>query len=296
MRRALRGETFNTRASVSNLIYETYYTPQFDADGKLTGTIGVAIDITENEKAAEIIRQSEKRLSTILNNMQDTYYRTDKEGNVVLLSDSIKEVFGYTSEEVTGKKLASFYVDPDGREKFIAALQAAGGKIKNYEAQIKRKDGKVIWVSTNANFYFDANGEVLGVEGTTRDVTERREERQELLRSEAEFEAIFNSNADAIIYADHDRKIVMVNPAVTAIFGYTSDELIGKETAVLYADQDDFLDQGKKRFSINASIEQPIYEVEYQRKDGTIFIGETLGTKVTDANGNLLGFFKYHLV
>lgn len=290
LRRALKGENFNSRTVVADLTYETYYTPQFNAEEKLTGTIGVAIDITENEKAADIIRQSEKRLSTILNNMQDTYYRTDKEGNLVLLSESVKEVFGYSSDEVTGMKMSSFYVDPDEREKFIAALQAAGGKIKNYEAQIKRKDGKTIWVSTNANFYFDANGEVLGVEGTTRDVTERRKERQELLRTKAEFEAIFNSNADAIVYADQDRNIVMINPAVTTIFGYSSDELLGQKTVMLYANPDDFLDQGKKRFSIEASREQPIYEIEYRRKDGSTFIGETLGTKVTDANGNVLGF------
>jgi len=139
---------------------------------------------------------SEQELRTILDNMQDTYYRTDMDGRVVRASASATKLLGYSPHEVLGRRLADFYVEPDGRERFLSALQASSGLLQDYEAPLRHRDGAVIWVSTNAQYLRDASGRVVGVEGTTRDITERRiaEARtvklNKLLRMAGEIDAI----------------------------------------------------------------------------------------------------------
>lgn len=112
----------------------------------------------------------------------------------------------------------------------------------------------------------------------------------EKTKFKAEFEAIFNSITDAIVFTDAARQIVLVNPAFTKIFGYQLAELSGRTTQIIYADPDSYLQQGKVRFNDLATVSRPVYENEYRKKDGTLFLGETLGTHVKDEEGELLGF------
>lgn len=129
-------------------------------------------DISARVRAEEALKESERDLRSIFDNMAEFYYRTDLEGSIVRASGAALEVTGWDRDEIIGLKLAERYVDTDGRDKFLKAMQDANGAIRNYEAQLTRRDGERIWVSTNAQFYKNKVGEVAGVEGTTRDITE----------------------------------------------------------------------------------------------------------------------------
>ena len=77
------------------------------------------------------------------------------------------------------------YANPEERGVFLEMLRK-DGHVENFQAQLKRKDGSLWWASTNAQYYRDADGKVLGVEGVTRDVTELRlaREKKEKLESQ----------------------------------------------------------------------------------------------------------------
>lgn len=134
--------------------------------------VATGIDITERKKAEDQLRYSESELRNILDNLQDTYYRTDTEGRILRASKSVFDLLGYTEEELLGTKLADLYVDSRGREQFLQIIQQNNGVVKNHEAELRRKDGSIVWVSTNAHYYFDPGGNVKGVEGNTRDITD----------------------------------------------------------------------------------------------------------------------------
>jgi diguanylate cyclase (GGDEF)-like protein/PAS domain S-box-containing protein len=136
------------------------------------------VAIEQDRRAA--LAASEHELRTILDNMQDTYYRTDRDGRVVRASESATQLLGYVPDDVLGMRLADLYSDADGQERFAAALKAAGGSLRNYEVALRHRDGSVIWVSTNAQYVRDADGHVIGVEGTTRDITERKRAEERL--------------------------------------------------------------------------------------------------------------------
>ncbi len=149
------------------------------------GTLTLITDITELKLRERELRESEERYRAILDNMADTFYRTDEEGRIVMASRSATELLGYPLDELIGRKLSDLYVDPDNRRAFLQTLQSNNGNVRGYEAALRRKDGREIWVSTSTRYRFDADGKVIGVEGTTRDITERRRADQALRESEA---------------------------------------------------------------------------------------------------------------
>jgi PAS domain S-box-containing protein len=121
-------------------------------------------------------------------------------------------------------------------------------------------------------------------------ISDRQQIEQVLSRREAEFAAMFNSMADAVIFADRDRTIRICNPATEKLFGYSSEELIGHTTQMLYVDPDDFTKQGRLRYRGGEGANLKPYEVRYKRKDGSVFFSETRGAQVKDEQGNLIGF------
>ncbi|HIJ77885.1 MAG: PAS domain S-box protein [Desulfobulbaceae bacterium] len=113
--------------------------------------------------------------------------------------------------------------------------------------------------------------------------------------AQAHFEAIFNSISDAVICVDKHRRIVLINPAVTKLWGYTADELLGKDACQLYADKKDYEAQGLSRYRIDAANDVgEVFEMRYRRKDGSVFSAETLGTRVVGADGAVFGFVGIH--
>jgi len=128
------------------------------------------------------------------------------------------------------------------------------------------------------------------IEQLTKEIAERRITQKALAKSRAEFVSIFNAITDGVAFADLDRKFVMVNPAFINLFGYSEKELIGTTTEKLYVSREQFLDQGHRRYRSGPGIEEGVYEIQYKRKDGSVFWAETLGTKVVDEQGATLGF------
>ncbi|MCW9034387.1 MAG: PAS domain S-box protein [Rhodospirillales bacterium] len=132
-------------------------------------------DITERRRVEERLRNSEEELQTIIHNMPDVFYRTDAEGYITIISPATTAIIGYTPEELLGKKMSDLYVDPDDRVRVIQELVAAKGKAIQVEAFMTRKDKKIIWVSTRAFLRLDEDGNILGVEGIARDLTDKKQ-------------------------------------------------------------------------------------------------------------------------
>ncbi|MCG8685324.1 MAG: PAS domain S-box protein [Desulfobacterales bacterium] len=174
------------------------------------------------------LHQSEEKYRVVVENSPDLMYRTDLEGRIVFVSKSVKEVSGYSVQEAIGMKMAQeIYENPKERDKFLGLLQREG-MVKNFEARLKKKDGTIWWASTNAHFYKDDEGNVIGVEGVTRDVTEKKKAERGLLEREQHMRAIFEASPDAMVLYDLNGHPLYLNPAFTQVFGWTFEELKGR--------------------------------------------------------------------
>ena len=104
-----------------------------------------------------------------------------------------------------------------------------------------------------------------------------------------ELKQIFEALPTALVFADTDRRIIKVNTAFVAMFGYHPEEVYGKHSSILYASIEDYQEQGQKRFNTNAQITTKPYPVKYRRKNGEVFNSETLGTAVKLQSGETVG-------
>ncbi|VAX19992.1 diguanylate cyclase/phosphodiesterase (GGDEF & EAL domains) with PAS/PAC sensor(s) [hydrothermal vent metagenome] len=121
-------------------------------------------------------------------------------------------------------------------------------------------------------------------------VTERKRAKEEIEHQKTMFESIFNGVADAIVFTDTKRRIVMLNPGFTRILGYSLQDIVGKETGVFYESWEVYKRLGEERFNLSAEEKLKPYVVNYRRKNGSLFPGETTGTIIKNRNGEIIGF------
>ncbi|MEN8141677.1 MAG: sigma 54-interacting transcriptional regulator [Thermodesulfobacteriota bacterium] len=103
-------------------------------------------------------------------------------------------------------------------------------------------------------------------------------------------QCIFKAIPDAVAFADLKRRFVMINSAFTKAIGYQEEELLGQSVEMIYASRAEFERQGKIRFQRDCQEKLLPYEVNYRRKDGSLFPGETTCAPIRDENGQTYGF------
>lgn len=177
--------------------------------------------------------QSDQDFRNIFENLTDTFYRTNLDGEIVMVSPSVRELLGYEVDEFLGRPMSDFYRDPEERTKFLAALEANDGRVSGYEIGMRHKNGREIWVSASSHFFRDDKGQVAGVEGTARDITNRRRMEREIDASQARLRQIIQIAPEAIITISADSIITLFNEGAERIFGYHLDEIVGKPLEVL---------------------------------------------------------------
>ncbi len=174
----------------------------------------------------------EKRTATyrsLVEKSQDLFYRTDLEGRITFISPSVYRLSGYTVEEAIGMPMAEkVYLVPEERESFLAEL-GKHGQVTNFEARLRRKDGSVWWAFTSARFYKDDQGNILGVEGNTRDISDLKKTEDALRTSEEKFRLTFNTSPDSInLNRVSDGMYIEINQGFTDLTGYTRQDVVGK--------------------------------------------------------------------
>ncbi|MBT6442044.1 MAG: PAS domain S-box protein, partial [Alphaproteobacteria bacterium] len=163
--------------------------PGYDEDGIYSFRRGTVQDVTDRKQAERAVVESERLHRSILDNMVDTFFRFDTEGRIVMASLSAETLLGYTLAELKGQKLSALHKNVEERDHFLMQMRDSPTGVRGFEAEMIAKDGRSVWVSTNARHWVDAEGNILGIEGTVRDITEEREV-SEQLRQAQKMEAV----------------------------------------------------------------------------------------------------------
>jgi len=153
-----------------------------DEQGRPVGFNSVSRDITERKQLEERLRRSEERFRTILENMQDSYFEVDLKGNYTFANISAGDRLGYTREELLGNNYR-FTTPPEDLANTKAAFSEvydSGIPNKNFLHKSVCKDGKVIFVESSIDLLRDEQGQVIGFNSVSRDVTQRIEFEQQL--------------------------------------------------------------------------------------------------------------------
>ena len=156
------------------------------------------------------------------------------------------------------------------------------------ESNHAAKDGRVFPVDGTVN-YISVGGKEYAC-CFVHDISERLRTEAEHREQKAMLDALFRASSDAIVFGDTERHLTLINQAALEMFGYAPEELLGKKTVVLYASPEEYERQGRIRYNLSAKEQRKPYEVQYRRKDGNLFWGETVASIFRDAEGNVLGY------
>ena len=164
----------------------------------------------------------------VLANAPIGVYTSTPQGRFLAVNSAMADMFGYASPEnmISSVKniSAQLYIDSRDREEFISNLNARG-RVTDHEMRMKRRDGSVMWVSSNARAIHGKEGGLF--QGFMTDITRRKEAEEALIVSERRHRIIFENSPLGMILFDSDGTIVDCNDALVALMGSSRERLIG---------------------------------------------------------------------
>lgn len=197
---------------------------------------GFIQDITHRKQAEEALREAEQRYRRIFENSIEGIFQSTRDKGYLVVNPALARIYGYDSPAELMESLHDIekqvYVDSRRRTEFMQQVEKTG-KVTNFESQIYKKDGTVIWISENARSVFSNSGEVLFYEGTVEDITERK-----LQEAKIEFQAthdsltglpnrtlLYDRMEQAVLKAQRHRNFVAVVFIDLDQFKYINDSL-----------------------------------------------------------------------
>ncbi len=215
----------------------------------------------------------------------------DRRRNVETVSNRWLATTGYRRDEVVGAHFRELFAS--GCRDTIDIVDAQlnkDGVCEEIPCRLRKKDGGLIDVLVSARAERNTRGESFRYHYVLTDISERVRAQQELERQRVLLEAFFNAVPDATVIAGPDRRIALANAAVTDIFGYSPEELIGQTTETLYASHEDYVEQGHGGHNPSLSGKAHTYRVQYRRKDGQAFPADTVGATIRTPSNVVLGY------
>ncbi len=207
--RALSGEQF-TRIQkygdkkLERIYFELSFNPIRDPDNQ--SIVGVAVfirDLTEQVQWENALKESESKYRQLFETVQDVYYKTDTEGKITEVSPSIERYSGYKPSEVIGNPVEEFYYYREDRKKLLSTIKR-NGEVIDFEVRLKTKDDELAWTSVNAYLLKDESGAFAGIQGSLRDISERKKAELELLRMNNKLSRLNNQKDKLFSVIAHD--------------------------------------------------------------------------------------------
>ncbi len=160
-----------------------------DSNGLVNGAIFCLRDITDRKKFEEALKESEQKYRQIAENISDVVWISDLELNITYLSPSIEKLIGESPNDHLQRSLEEMF-PPDSLNKILTTYQEEMEKEKDpfqdknrtriIEVGCYRVDGSTIWVSMHISALRNNEGTIIGLQGITRDITDRKKAEEQV--------------------------------------------------------------------------------------------------------------------
>jgi two-component system sensor histidine kinase/response regulator len=265
-----------------------------DLDG-IPHVLTVVRDITIRKKAEEALEKEQFLINALMNNLADYIYLKDIKGRFIRINKSHSQVLGLDNpDQAIGKTDFDFLPKEHSHSQQAFDDEMAvirTGKTLNKEEEILLKDNTKIWVLATKLPLRDSNGNIIGIFGISRDITEQKKLENALLIKQLLLEGIIGNIPDQIYYKDRNSKFVLCNTPVALLAGCASEkDLIGKSDFDFYPDnlaeqyfkdEQTLMDKGEKFLDHEEQI--------LNKKTGELCWNLSSKVPVKDADGKVIG-------
>ncbi len=236
-------QTHEERLTVHNgqeMVFLVTKGPVLDANGEVSGIFGISRDITERQKAKELLRAREKQLARVIEGSDQGFWDWNLQTNDFHVSPRWETMLGYEPGEMNVSiEHWAEHVHPDDLAASLASIKRhLEGQTDRHELDLrcKTKSGEWRWIRTRGRIVErDDDGKPLVMAGSHTDVTQQKA--FELAQREAS--TVFESSYEGLMVVNADGLIAKVNPAFVRITGYAPEEVIGQSPRILSSGKQD---------------------------------------------------------
>ncbi|MFC1895735.1 PAS domain S-box protein [Thermodesulfobacteriota bacterium] len=192
-------------------------------------------DVTYHRNIEEQLRESETKYRGVFEDSRDAIYITTRTGRFVDFNHATVELYGYTREELMDLDVTELWEIQENRREFQRAIQQ-NGSVKDYEIQVRRKDGTVLVCLVTAAVRKDVSANVIGYEGIIRDITEQKLSRERLEQSFETLRRALRGTIQAMAMAvesrdpytaGHQQRVARIAGAIAQVMGLPEEQVEG---------------------------------------------------------------------
>jgi PAS domain S-box-containing protein len=288
------------------------YEPLYNSQGIIDGVMTVGSDVTEQVLSHKIIEASEKRFRLLADSMPQHVWTADPHGNLNYYNQYIFNYTGLSIEQLnTGGWMQ--IVHPEDREKNSGewAASVSTGKDFLFEHRFRRHDGEYRWQLSHAKPQRDEKGNIQMWVGTSTDIHDQKNFREELKKqvgertaelvelneslkkSEERYHLMVEEVQDyAILYLNREGIVENWNTGAEKIKGYTAKEIMGKSFSNFYTEEDRKNQLPQTLLNMAVQNGKAVQEGWRVRKDGSVFWASVVITAVHNERNEVIGFSK----
>ncbi|HOW55038.1 MAG TPA: PAS domain S-box protein [Syntrophorhabdaceae bacterium] len=291
------GDTLFTETNVpfvrgQNRVLWGKASPLYDTRGNVVGAIESIRDITERRQIEKALIENQRRLMTLMSNLQGMAYRcrNDRDWTMEFVSDGCLNLTGYSPEDLIDSRVVSYagLIAPDDRDMVWDMVQNSISGCTPFRMQyrIHTKDGRLKWVSEQGIAVMDSEGAVQALEGFITDITDLKQAEDGLRRMNAFLDSIVENIPDMIFLKDaRELRFVRFNRAGEDLLGSSREDLMGKNDHDFFPkEQADFFTQ-KDREVLRGKEIVDIPEEPIQTRNKGERILHTKKVPILDAKG-----------
>ena len=257
--------------------------------------------LTASEAA---IKESERRLTDIINFLPDATLVIDTEGKVISWNKAIEEMTGVTAEAMLGKGDHEYSIPFYGERRPILIdlvfenseeikkkypfIQTKGNKLFSeiYIQRLFKGKGAYLWFIVSP--LYDTKGLVIGAIETIRDITNRKQAEYALQKSEEQFRTVFEKGQLGMVMVDEKFRFLKINPMFCSMLGYSQEEVLTKSFIDITHPDHVSTDISQLQKLSAGEIPEYMTEKRYIKKNGDVFWASVVVSVVRDREGRFL--------
>ena len=232
----------------------------------------LAIEIEERKMLNATLKTIAAYNRSLFESNMDPFVTISLEGKLTDANHAVEVVTGFSRDELIGMDWTDYFTDPDAAQ---AGFQKAfsQGELRDYELQLRHRNGKIIPMLCNGSPYRDESGKVIGVIGVARDITERKIAEWALKESEQRYRIIADNTYDWEFWLSPQHDVFYTSPSCERITGYLPHEFQqNKQLIVEIVHPDDLPGFKEHYYAEFKSDYSGLREKEFRiiQKDGTV--------------------------
>ena len=242
-------------------------------------------------QATRALGVSEERFRVLVESSNDMIWEMDRYGSYLYVSPRVRNILGYTPEELVGKSSVSLMVPEAAARRMEQLRNRTVDSIIDCEINTYlHKSGQRVILESSGMAFMDNTGELAGFRGISRDITERIANENALRHSEERFRNLVETTSDWIWEVQVDGCYTYASPQSASLLGYEPEELIGKHFTALMPPAEATTMQ--THFGKIVEKGSPIHSLvnTYQHRDGRNVMLETSAVPFYDKEWNIQGY------